>query len=56
MTCSFVPKFRENWGNFRNESKDNDLALESERESTGLNQAEKFPFEYLSCFVGLITL
>ena len=36
------------WGiqTFRNDSEDHDLTLESERESTGLNRAEKFKFEY----------
>ena len=46
----------EDWGiqTFRNESQDHDLALGSERESTGLNQAEKIMFEYWSCFLVLI--
>ena len=39
---------------FRNESQDHNIALGIERESTGLNQAEKFMFEYLSCFLALI--
>ena len=43
-------------GTFRNESQDHDLALGSERESIGLNQAEKIMFEYWSCFLVLINL
>ena len=39
---------------FRNESHDQDLALRSERESTGLNQTETFMFEYWSCFLVLV--
>ena len=40
---------------FRNESQDyDDLALRSERETTGLNQAEKIVFEYWLCFLVLI--
>ena len=46
----------EDWGiqTFRNESQDHDLALGSERESTGLNQTEKIIFKYWSCFVVLV--